>query len=558
METTRQRLAALTLCLLALAAVTVATASAAAQTGAGNDDGDVSNPTELDASFRYDGDLACHDEIEGDTNPLTLTADHDEYDVTVSALGLDADELVRIFDDELDTADPAISDVERVEGESVRIRVQGRNVTIPANFSDIDVGDYEFTLAAGEDVTARVTTRYAEGDCLYAQFLLGGSYETGRSDVLTIPIQLDETHDVRLSITGDDLSLSVGIEDGNEDGLVTLSLNTHLVGRNGPDDKHKRAYWTREGLSIRDADDAITDITVDDIPGGDDPLPAGEYELTVESEEVEYRLGTGSLSIIDTAMADFESWMGPADVLTNATTGDFRRAIANGTLVDNESVSNGSALVYEIESVSVFGPLEAAASQYDGSDRYAQAFFDVAADREIAAVPGNPVTFDITADSGARIDLQETSRTDGLVFARDRDNRTLYLGLRTGRLAVRNGTAVGSGQEFDAGLTINGEPSQQPVTFRGVNATLALPSTPQTPVVSAPDDTATEQDRSPTPDTRGSTTVGRATAETPAPTAGDATSEPPDTTTADGPGFGVTGVVLAVLALCAFAVRRRD
>ncbi|WP_424017087.1 hypothetical protein ACOZ4N_14545 [Halorientalis pallida] len=556
--TTRQRLAALTLCLLALASVAVATAPVAGQTSGGNDDGEVSHPTELDASFRYDEVDGCNPNVQGETTPITLTADRETYDVTVSANDLDADELVEIFDDERDTDDPAITDIERVDGESIRMTVQGRNVTVPANLSDIDVGDYEFTFVAGEDATSSAVVTKAEVSCVRAYFLQGVSYAVGRSDVATIPIRLEETDEVRLSITGDDAALALDIEDGNDDGIVTLSLNTHLLGRNGPDDGHGRGYWTREGISVHDSNDTITEVTIEDIPGGDDPLPAGEYELALDREGIDYTLGTESLSITGTAVADFESWMGPADTLGNATAGDLRRAIGNGTLVDNESVSNGSALVYEIESASVFGPLEAAASRHDGADRHAQAFFDIAADREVAAVPGNPVMFDITADSGARIDLRATYRNDGLVFARDESNRTLYLGFRTDRLVVRNGTAAGSGAEFDASLTIHAETSRQPVRFREVNATLVLPSTPQTPVASTPDDTTTEQDRlaeTTMPVTSESTTI-----QTTAPSADDSTGESPDaTTTVNGPGFGVAGVVFAVLALSALAAgRRRD
>ncbi|SEP09121.1 hypothetical protein SAMN05216388_103228 [Halorientalis persicus] len=558
MKTTRQRLAALTLCLLALASVTVAIAPAAGQT-AGNDDG-ASNVTELDASFEYDSVDGCNPHVEGEWNSLTLTANAEAYAVTFHADGLDAEELVNIFDDGLDAAEPDISAVERVDDETVRLRVRSRNATLPANFSNVDTGDYEFVFEAGENATATATVTKAEVSCVRAEFLRGGSYESGRSGVVTVPIWLDETDEARVSITGSDLSLSADIVDGNDDGIVTLDLNTHLVGRDAPDDGHGRSYWTRQGLTVRDSADSIGDIALDDVPGGDDPLPTGEYELAVDRERIDYTLATAPLSITDTAAADFESWMGPADTLANATAGDLRRAIANGTLVDNESVSNGSALVYEIQSASVFGPLEAAVSQYDGSDRYAQAFFDIAADRELSTVPGNPVTFDIAADSGARIDLRETYRNDGLVFAPDRDNRTLYVGLRTDRLTVRNGTAVGSGQEFEANLTINGEISRQPVTFRGVNATLALPSTPQTPVAPTPDDTATERDRAPTPDTPGSTTVGGATVETPTSATVDSTGESPDATTAvTGPGFGVAGVLFAVLALSGLAAgRNRD
>ena len=558
METTRQRLAALTLCLLALASVMAATAPAAAQTGAGNDDAGVSNATELDASFEYDVVEGCRLGNQNATTPLTLTANRERYDVTVQANDINGALLADVFADERRSDDPAITNIEQLNDTAIRMTVSGRNVTVPANFSTVGNGDYALTFETDGGATATAEIFYPHIDCADATFLRGGSYESSRSDIVTIPIVLEYPDDIRVHIRNGGLSLTANVEDGNDDGLVTLSLNTHLIGRNAPDDGHGRGYWTREGISVHDSNDTITGITVDDIPGGEDPLPTGEYDLVVDNGKSEYRLGTAPLSITGTALTDFESWMGPADTLTNATAGDLRRAIANGTLVDNESVSNESALVYEIQSASVFGPLEAAASQYDGSDRYAQAFLDIAGGQAASTVPGNPVTFDIAADSGARIDLRETYRNDGLVFAPDRDNRTLYVGLRTDRLAVTNGTAVGSGQEFEANLTINGEISRQPVTFREVNATLVLPSTPQTPVASTPNDPGTEQDRSETPDTQVSTTVGLATAETPAPTADDTTEESPDaTTTVNGPGFGIAAVVLAVLALSTLAAGRR-
>ncbi len=548
MDTTR-KLIALTLCVLAVASLTLATAPAAAQTDAGT--GDASNATELDASFEDDEAGGCWSD--SGVNPPTLTANRDTYHVTVTANDLDSDTLVTIFDDELDTADPAIANLTRVDG-GVRMRVLARNVTITANISDeyVDTGDYAFEFVTDGNATAESVVTRTESECVNAVVMRGGSVQTARSGVATIPIRLEEIDEARVRITNDDVSLAARIEDGNDDRFVTLSLNTHLVGRNAPDG-HGRTYWTREGLTVPEPADSITDIALEDAPGGNDPLPAGEYDIEVRHNE--HTLDTGSLSITGTDVADFESWMGPADTLSNATAGDIRRAIANETLVDNESVSNDSALVYEIESASLFGPLEAAVSQYEGTDQYAQALFDVAADRELLTVPANPVTFDVTADSGTRIDLRETSRNDGLVVAADHDNDTLYLGLRTDRLAVANGTAVGSGAEFDASLTVDGDRSQEPVTFRDVNATLLLPSTPQTPAVSTPDDPGTEQDEP--ADTTVRTTSESTAAPTTAPPADDPTEQSPDaTTTADGPGFGVAGVVLAVLALAALAMGR--
>ncbi|WP_336001277.1 hypothetical protein [Halorientalis halophila] len=560
MSTTRQHVVALTLCALALASVTVvATAPAAAHTGAGNDDGDASNATELDAIFEHEGVDGCPPEA--GINPLTLTANRAPFDVTVTAADLDADHLFTVFDDELNTDDPAITNLTRTD-DGVRMRVRDRNATITANFSDayIPTDDHEIRFETGGGATADDVVTVLESDCIDALILRGGSDETARSGVVDVPIQLHEIDEARVRLTGEDLSLSVDVEDVNDDGLVTLVVNTHLVGRNAPNDGHGSTYWTREGLTVGEPVDSLTEITLDDAPGGDDPLPAGEYDVAVRKND--HTLDTHSLSVTETAVADFESWTGQSDTLENATAGDLRRAIGNDTLADDDSVANGSALVYEIESSSLFGPLEAAATRYDGSDRYAKAFLDVAADRELSTVPGNPVRFGIAGDSGARIELRDTYRNDGLVVARDYLNRTLYVGLRTDRLVLDNGTVRWSGQEFEANLTIHDEIDRQPVRFSDANASTAPPSTPST---ATPDRTVdqptspTEQAESPETETRVSTTDETAAPETTGPSTDAGTEDSPAaarTTTGDGAGFGVAAPLAALAVICSLVLAR--
>ncbi|WP_424017088.1 hypothetical protein ACOZ4N_14550 [Halorientalis pallida] len=557
MTTTRQHVAALALCALALASVAaVATAPAAAQ----SDDG-VSNTTDttnatgdltLDASFAAATWPSSDVTVPETHNPLTLTANRANYTVTVHSEELDSSTLADLFADELATDDPAVADFGETEGGVFRMRVLDRNATILANFTTAVTQEYTFEFEAG-NATTTATTEIVRCTCRGAGFLDergdGATFTTGQSGVVTLPIGLKHVETARVRLDGDDVDVTATVVDGNDDDRVTLTMNTHLLGRNAPFDDHALPYWTERGLWVADTADTLESVEVREGQGGDNPLPVGEYDLTITADGD--TLATSTLTVTDPAVADFGARVGPADTLANPTAASLRRAAADGTLAADESVSNGSALVYEIESASVFGPLWTAASGYGGPDRYARAFLDTVTDRNESAVPGDVVTFDIGGPSADRVDLLNTSRNDGLVVVPDRENATLYVGVRTDRLAVANGTALGSGETFTANVGVYDRTASEAVAFAEASDDAA-----QTPEQPSPEPPATpEQGTSPSPDTGDTPSP-----ETAAPPADDPAEDSPDaTTTADGPGFGVAGVVAAVLAVSAFAVgRRRD
>ncbi|SDF27257.1 DUF7827 domain-containing protein [Halorientalis regularis] len=557
MTTTRQRVAALALCALALASVAaVATAPAAAQ----SDDG-VSNTTDatnatgdltLDAAFAAATWPSSDVTVSETHNPLTLTANRANYTVTVRSEELDSSTLADVFADELATDDPAVADFGETEGGLFRMRVLDRNATILANFTTAVTQPYTFEFEAG-NATATATTEIVRCECVGAGFLAdgrdGATFTAEQSSVVTVPVGLKNTDQAELEIDGDDLEITGTVVDGNDDDRVTLVLNTHLIGRNGPFDDHARPYWTRRGLSVRDSADGLESVRVPEVPGGDYPMDTEEFDVTIRDDDE--TLATTTLTITERSGAALDSRVGPAGLLTNVTAADLRSAVADGALTADETVPNGSALVYEIESPSLFGPLRTAASGYASADRYTQAFLDTVTDRNDSVIPGDAPAFDIDGPSNARIDLLNTSRNDGLVVVPDRENATLYVGVRTDRLAVANGTALGSGETFTASFGVYDRTASEAVQFAdGADDESGTPAPP------SPEPPATpEQGTSPSPDAGDTPSP-----ETAAPPADDPTEGSPDaTTTATGPGFGVAAVVAALLAVSSLAAgRRRD
>ncbi|AQL42772.1 hypothetical protein BV210_08635 [Halorientalis sp. IM1011] len=559
MSARRQHAAALALCALALASVAaVATGPAAAQTdGVSNTTGatNVTDDLTLNASFASPEWPSSDVTVPETHNPLRLTANRSNYTVMVRSERLDASSIAEVLDEELETDDPDVADFGETEGGVFRMRVLDRTATIPANFSTAVTGPYTFEFAAG-NTTATATTEVVRCECVGAGFLDdggdGATFSTAQSGVVTVPVGLKHTDEAELEITGDDLDITATVVDGNDDGRVTLSLNTHLIGRNAPFDGNARPYWTRRGLSVRAPEDSVESIRVPEVPGGDYPLDTEEYDLTIRDRDD--TLATSTLTVTESSDPALEARTGPADALTNATSDSLRTAAADGTLATAGTVSNGSALVYEAGGASLFGPFRTAVQGHTGPDRFVQAFLDLATARNESAVPGDVVDFGIDGPADARIELLNTSRNGGLTVRPDRGNDTLYVGLRTDRLAVENGTAVGSGASFDASLAVHGDTASQSVQFDEESTTGDDEST--TPAPPSPEPPATpEQGTTPSP-----TTGDTPSPETAAQPADDPGAESPDaTTTADGPGFGVAGVVLAVLALCAFAVgRNRD
>ncbi|OYR38289.1 hypothetical protein DJ75_17795, partial [Halorubrum sp. Eb13] len=165
-----------------------------------------------------------------DDAELEIESNRGSYDVNVSADGdLDDDELEQLFEGEFDVSNVDDDDEITLEGVT--------DGTFDAEFSDVDdlsTGEYEFSFdvtdTSAADTASISVTEAGEGDLSLAD----GTTTVAQGDVAEVTVELDDT-DSGSVVIGDfeenNYQANISVEDGNDDGEVTVLFNTYAAGR---------------------------------------------------------------------------------------------------------------------------------------------------------------------------------------------------------------------------------------------------------------------------------------------------------------------------------------
>ncbi|RDZ65365.1 PGF-CTERM sorting domain-containing protein [Haloferax sp. Atlit-12N] len=236
-------------------------------------------------------------------------------------------------------------DGDEVDGTETTVTLDGQGEA-DFNLSSVDAGEYTieatdaFSGVTLESDTVTVSkAKDSTGDFTSSVI----NEQVG--DVAEITVTLDGTDTGTVTIGDYSLgySANVTVEDGNDDGEVTLLFNSYAPKK----------------TSSFDVDDSDDEYTVDDItteiPSGE-TLDAGDYDLEVATGGEADNVAT--LVLEDRSTESVTTWTAPtgADI---TETEDVYDAIENENLTQTDSLANGDVVVTQVSATGLEGAFDA-------------------------------------------------------------------------------------------------------------------------------------------------------------------------------------------------------
>ena len=296
------------------------------------------------ASFQSDSAGNAGDE-ETTHADFELDSNRGDYDYQISGEldgeALTADEVADIFDGvsgtQVDTDDDD-------ENESIELTDGSTDVTLEANFSDADAGDYSFT-ASVTDTTAESSDSITVDDIGAGEAnLVTGSPEVAQGGVVNITVGLSEAASTGSLVIGDETDsgyqANITFTDENDDGEVTVRFNTYLAGSTGADDSD--IVWAAGD------DDSVTLQNQSDLT---DILDAeNDYQLAVStmgdaSSTLDDPDDLGSVYVGPRSTDSAALWTAPAsaslDADDDSTTdaNDIATSVEDGLVTEDDTIA---------------------------------------------------------------------------------------------------------------------------------------------------------------------------------------------------------------------------
>lgn len=261
----------------------------------------------------------------------------DAVDLEASAEDLDAEDLFEIFDgaEEYDNDSVVVSGVENPD-------------EIESDFSDVDTGEYDFTVSVADTATEEElsleVTEAVDADASFDE----STYTQEAGDVVEFTVEMEGNQDTaEVEIIEDDENYEAELEvaDVEGDDEVTVYFNTYLAGA-GDD---SGAFYTDE-----DSDNTVTYEESEVAFDYDDQrlLPADfDMELYVEDEGEREEVDVATLSLLDGSVDDMTAHIAPEDA-----DHDEVDDIVDST-TDGNTVAEEDLMVLETEASGIYGYL---------------------------------------------------------------------------------------------------------------------------------------------------------------------------------------------------------
>ncbi|MDF9743967.1 PGF-CTERM sorting domain-containing protein [Natrinema sp. S1CR25-10] len=219
------------------------------------------------------------DDTVDDNENATLEIDTNraEYDLNISADGLDDDDLHNIFNESFTTAQ------EDDDGEVLTLE-DVNDGKYDADFSGIDTGEYNFSLESTDtSAEANLSIEVVEGQAGGIEFSDSDVLET-RTNTAVIGVDLSETDTGYLKVgtmdeAGYEATLKVTDDDSNEDetGTVLVQMNTVAAASGDAATLNGADAYTAAG---DDSVEVVAADAIDDL----DALGTGDYPLSVSTD----------------------------------------------------------------------------------------------------------------------------------------------------------------------------------------------------------------------------------------------------------------------------------
>jgi hypothetical protein len=319
----------------------------------------------------YEFDLTADPGRDHDDNQMSLRYRDLGLSASVESLSVDPGETIR--------GEVVAKDVGR-QFEVVVEPPFGRNttqvVTIPFGSSAADFrledtateGDY--TIWVRDTLTDRViklpTVRVSTGSAT----LPSGTIRDQRGDVVSIPVRLRGTDSALVSLGDDDVGYQavVEVEDGDNDGQVTLEWNTYLAGRNGTSGA---AFGVDDSGSYLPDTYSVRRVQTD-VAGGDAATPeiidATNYDVDVYGggNTAGAPDDVGTVNLTDPSLTSIRTFVAPArEKGTFEDADDVEEARRNGNLTASGAIARDDLLVFQVDASGFEGAVAAAETPSD-------------------------------------------------------------------------------------------------------------------------------------------------------------------------------------------------
>ena len=380
---------------------------------------------------------------------ITFNSNRGGYDVIVSSDGLDSDELSTIFTNFTQKSADNFDDAD--EDDDIVIEIEDTDDTRDLDFSDIESDDYTFEFQV-TDTTAEddASITISQPEDAEAAFLDGGVYEVTQGGVVEIPIRLEnaDVAKINLGYDGQVYNETVEVEDDDDDDRVTLRVNTYLAGRmslaegdptdldDGDGDKPDiaRAY------SLADDDDEILSVSRLGDGIGSPPLADSFYDVNISVGDEE--LAVGAMNIQQAGDERLRSWTAPEQTFGDIDDREefFEAKDEDELLSQDDTIAQRDTLIYQVESSSLIGAIDAETDDEDYAEGFATLLDD---DDDVVEAGSFEFTFEQEDPDANRqpkhLDVQDTVDRGGLTVIPDSGNDSVYLIFDTDRVNMDRG-----------------------------------------------------------------------------------------------------------------------
>jgi surface glycoprotein (TIGR04207 family)/PGF-CTERM protein len=345
-----------------------------------------------------------------------------DFEIVVEVDGISDDRLLDIF---------ASADARENEDDDIVFTATDGD-DVRADFEDVNRGDYEFNFSVN-DTTAESTADITVERAGTAELGLNeSSYTAETGDTTNMTITFDETDEGFIRIGDEDIGYNVTYEvvDGDEDGMLNVSLNTYDTANNNG------------GLVLaEDEDGEVNAVNLTDTVTG--PLDPGNYDIEVTQQEEDLGSGpdaVGTLAVTERGTTAARPWVTFSDAASDLDRGDdVIAAIEAGEVTQRRNVAEGDFAVVQFEVSGIFGYLEA-------QNNIANGFGAVDDEDETL-----PVSLQVEEANPGANQEPDAYDLDDLTYILDDERNMLFVVVPT----TGSGIPAEDGDQYNATLEIN-------------------------------------------------------------------------------------------------------
>ena len=281
------------------------------------------------------------------------------------------------------------------------------NVSRAGNYT-VEVADLPTDIT---DTTEAIRVNQVSGDVSFAQSVVSEE----RGDVAAITVQMQNRDTATLNIGSEETNYlsSVDIEDGDDNGQVTVLFNTFAPSVSGTT------------FEVQDEDDSIEAVDFNQSVSG--PLATASYEMNITTDGIRgAEEAVGTLSLTERSTDAMNIWTAEEGALSDLDEpGPISTYVAAGNLTQDSTIAEGDLVVHQLQASGIFGALNAT-----NENNYTDALYqlDVSSNGSGAinlSIYESEASVSANAD-GATLTMESMSLGDVETVA-DPSNNTLYL-----------------------------------------------------------------------------------------------------------------------------------